>query len=86
MQYETTGVVAKTEDGLGHMVSAAPSLDSGYSLPGMITPGGQTNLATMLTYASSWQVTSVMGPNGAPARATLPDAVRSPYKLASRIT
>ena len=31
----------------------------------MLTPGGNGNLATTVTYADSWAVTSLTGPNGA---------------------
>jgi RHS repeat-associated protein len=66
MRYEMTGVAVCTEDGAGRSVSSAPDQGTGYSLPGVLTPGGNSNLATTVTYAPSWQVTSVTGPNGAP--------------------
>ncbi len=36
-----------------------PSSDTNYSLPGVLTPGGNANLATTVTYTGSWAVTSV---------------------------
>jgi RHS repeat-associated protein len=68
--YEMTGVATQTIDGAGRTLSSAPSADTSYSLPGVLTPGGNSNLATTVTYASSWQVTSVSGPNGAQSTTT----------------
>ena len=68
MGYQDTGVVYQTQDGAGHTMNATPSSSTGYSLPGVLTPGdngGNSNLATSLSYTSSWQVTGVTGPNGA---------------------
>jgi YD repeat-containing protein len=65
MRYESTGVAVCTQDGAGRTVSSTPDASTGYSLPGVLTPGGNSNLATTVTYTSSWQVTSVSGPNGA---------------------
>jgi YD repeat-containing protein len=47
-----------------------PSADRSYSLRGTLTPEGNANLATTVTYASSWAVTSVTGPNGASGTTT----------------
>jgi YD repeat-containing protein len=88
--FETTGVAVQTTDGAGRVTSAAPSADSSYSLPGVLTPGGNSNLATTVTYASSWQVTSVTGPNGAqgnttydgngrPQKTVIPDGAETDY-------
>jgi len=90
MSYESTGVVVSTDDGAGHVVSSTPSADTSYSLPGTLTPGGNANLATTVTYASSWAVTSVTGPNGAsgtttydsygrPQSTTIPDGAVTNY-------
>ena len=49
--YETTGVVTGTMDGAGRYVTAAPSSSTNYSLPGVLTPGGNANLQTSITYA-----------------------------------
>src|ERR1035437_9367820 len=65
MRYQSTGVVQCSQDGAGRTMSSTPSLDTGYSLPGVITPNGNANLATTLTYSGSWAVTSLTGPNGA---------------------
>ena len=47
-----------------------PSDATSYSLPGVVTPGGNSALATSMTYANSYAVTSVVGPNGATATTT----------------
>src|SRR5260370_23977480 len=71
-------------DGANHVYTSAPSASSNYALPGVLTPGGNNALATSVTYASSWAVTSVSGPNGAtgttfydgfgrPSQTTIPD-------------
>jgi len=39
----------------------------------VITPGGNSNLATSLSYNSSWAVTSVTGANGRPTSSKMPD-------------
>lgn len=70
LQYQSTGVVQCSRDGAGHTMSSAPSLDTGYSLPGVITPNENANLATTLTYSGSWAVTSLTGPNGANSATT----------------
>jgi hypothetical protein len=44
--YEMTGVVSQTIDGAGCTLTTAPSADTSYSLPGILTPGGNSNLAT----------------------------------------
>ena len=54
-----------SQDGAGHTTGSTPSADTNYSLPGVLTPGGNSNLATTVTYTSSWAVNSVTGPNGA---------------------
>jgi RHS repeat-associated protein len=51
-------------------MSSTPSLDTNYSLPGVITPNENANLATTLTYSGSWAVTSLTGPNGANSATT----------------
>ena len=71
--YESTGVAVRSADGAGHTMSVTPDSGTGYSLPGVLTPGGNSNLATTVTYASSWAVTSVTGPNGAQATTTYDD-------------
>ena len=52
-----------TTDGSGRTVDIA--LTANASLPGMLTPGGNNNLATTISYTTSFAVTSVSGPNGA---------------------
>ena len=43
---------------------------TGYSLPGVMKPGGNCTLATTITYAAFWAVTRVTGPNGANSTTT----------------
>jgi RHS repeat-associated protein len=89
-RYETTGVVTGSMDGSGRYVSVSPDSSTGYSLPGVIQPEGSGSLATTVTYASSWAVTSVTGPNGAngttmydgygrPASMSIPDGASTVY-------
>ena len=63
--YQDTGAVYQVQDGSGLTVSVTNSADSNYSLPGVITPGGNSSLANTISYASSWAVTQVTSPNGA---------------------
>src|SRR5260370_6170901 len=70
MLYESTGVVTCGVDGAGYTTASAPSSSTNYSLPGVLTPGGNSNLATSVSYASSFAVTSVTGPNGATGTTT----------------
>ena len=59
----------------------------------MLTPGGNSNLATTVTYTNSWAVTSVTGPNGAngtttyddfgrPQKTKIPDGAETDYTYA----
>ena len=82
MRYESTGVGVCTDDGLLH-VTSAPSADTSYSLPGTLTPGGNANLATTVTYASSWAVASLTGPNWASGTTTY-DALGRPATASSK--
>ena len=61
--YEITGVPYTTKDGTGNKVDI--TLTANASLPGILTPNGNNNLATNISYAASFAVTSVSGPNGA---------------------
>src|SRR5262249_1813788 len=61
--YQITGIPYQTVDGAGNSVSI--TADASYSLPSVLTPNGNSNLATSLTYSSFWAVQSVTGPNGA---------------------
>src|ERR1035437_449319 len=93
MRYQSTGVVQCSMDGAGRTMSSTPSGDTNYSLPGVITPNGNANLATTLTYSGSWAVTSLTGPNGAnstttydawgrPASTKIPDGAVTTYGYA----
>jgi RHS repeat-associated protein len=86
--YEITGVPYLAKDGTGKTVDI--SLTANASLPGVLTPNGNNNLATTITYASSFAVTSVSGPNGAttttdydafgrPLRSTISDGAVTNY-------
>src|SRR5437762_3027499 len=66
------------------------SASTSYALPGVITPQGNASLATSVTYAASFAVTSVTGPNGAqgtttydtygrPANTKIPDGASTDY-------
>ena len=91
MAYETTGVVRCRRTGRD-TVTSAPSSATGYALPGTLTPGGNSNLATMGNY-TAWAVTSVTGPNGAngtttydsygrPTQTKIPDGAETNYSYA----
>ena len=71
-------------------MTSAPSADTNYSLPGVLTPGRNTNLATTVAYAGSWAVTTLTGPNGAngtttydgngrPVTTKIPDGAETTY-------
>src|SRR5690242_8490978 len=67
--YQTTGVLQQSTIN-GVTVTTAPSPSTNYSLPSVLTPNGESNLATTVSYDASWAVTSVTGPNGAAANTT----------------
>ena len=46
-------------------------------------PGGNANLATTMTYVSSWQVQSTTGPNGAGSRTSSDKYGRPQYSSIS---
>jgi RHS repeat-associated protein len=68
--YQTTGIPYQMTNGYGVVVTTAPSNDTNWSLPGVLTPNSNSNLATSVSYATSFAVTSVTGPNGATGNAT----------------
>lgn len=87
--YDILGVAYQTQNGAGQAVNVTP--DPTYSLPGILIPGGNSNLETSISYAASWAVTSVTGPNGAtattsydgsgrPLVSTIPDGARTDYQ------
>jgi YD repeat-containing protein len=65
--YLTTGVANIVTNEAGVTINNSTSGATGYSLPEVITPGGNGNLATSIGYNSSWGVMSVTGANGANA-------------------
>ena len=88
--YDIAGNVVSMSDGSGVSVSITPSSSTDYSLPGVITPGGTSSLATSLTYTGAWTVSSVSSPNGAtattaydvygrPTSSTVPDGAQTTY-------
>jgi RHS repeat-associated protein len=89
--YQTTGVMYQAQNGVGTVIATAPSASAGYSLPGVLTPNGNGNLATSFSYDSStWAVTSMTAPNGAsatttydslgrPSQTTIPDGAVTNY-------
>ena len=81
--YNIVGGVYATKDGAGHTAGASTSGSTAFSLPETLTPGGNSNLATSISYASSWQVSSVSGPNGATGTTTY-DAYGRPQKRSFR--
>jgi len=62
--YEISGVAYQWRDGAGHTYTTDPASTTNYPLPGVLTLGGNANLATSITYAGSFAVTSVSGPTG----------------------
>jgi RHS repeat-associated protein len=87
--YDTAGVPYYTVGPNGSATIQTNS-DSSYSLPGVITPNGNGDLASSATYASSWGVTSMTGPNGAqgtttydsygrPSQTQIPDGAVTTY-------
>jgi YD repeat-containing protein len=76
--YEITGVVNQVTNGAGTVVAITPSSTTNYSLPGVLTPNGNSNLATNVSYSSFFAVTSLVGPNGA-TTSTSYDSYGRPY-------
>jgi YD repeat-containing protein len=67
--YEITGVPYWTSVN-GVPANVTPAAGTNYALPGVLTPNGNANLATSISYAGSWAVTAVTGPNGATGTTT----------------
>ncbi len=74
--YYVTGAVYQAQDSTGNTVTV--SLASNDVLPGTLTPNGNSSLATSMTYASSFAVTSVTSANNANSTTTY-DAYGRPY-------
>ena len=68
--YDIAGVARQTADATGNTVTAATGSSTNYSLPSLITPNSQSNLATNVTYNGAFAVTSVTGANGATVNTT----------------
>ena len=91
--YDSAGVAQETIDGMGHKVTVSADSTTNYSLPTLVTPNDSSAMATSMTYASSFAVTSVTGPNGAqgtttydvygrPASTVIPDGATTTYSYA----
>ena len=63
--YDIGGNPYETQDGDGMIVTVATSSSTGASLPATLTPNGNGNLASNITYSTSYALTSVSGANGA---------------------
>jgi RHS repeat-associated protein len=63
--YDIGGVAYQTHDIYGLAASLTVTGNTNYSLPEVLTPNGNSNLATTLTYATSFAVNSIASPNGA---------------------
>lgn len=68
--YGFAGIPWKVKDADGREVNIQQDSTTNYSLPSVLTPGTEANLATSVGYSSSFAVTSVTGPNGANATTT----------------
>src|SRR5579883_1795254 len=65
LSYDIGGVAVSSADGMGRSISSNSSSSTNYSLPSVLTPGSNSNLASTVSYASSWAVSQVIEPNGA---------------------
>jgi RHS repeat-associated protein len=63
--YQISGIAYLAQDGNGNTVSIGTSSSTGYSLPSVLTPNGNTSFNVNVGYSSFFGVTSVTGPNGA---------------------
>jgi hypothetical protein len=72
-EYYTTGVVKSSTGESGVAVNNTVNSSTNYSLPSVLTPGGDSNMATSIGYTSSWAVASVIGANGANSTTTYDD-------------
>ncbi len=68
--YDIAGVARQASDATGNTVTTATGESTNYSLPSLITPNSQSNLATNVTYNGAFAVTSVTGANGATVNTT----------------
>jgi YD repeat-containing protein len=88
--YVINGAPYTAEDGAMNQVNVSLSASTNYSLPGVLTPNGNSNLATSVSYSSFFAVNSLVGPNGAttttnydaygrPASTSVPDGATTTY-------
>jgi len=89
-QYDITGTVASSNDGYGHTLSITQASGTNHAAPGVVTPNGDSNLATTSTYTPFLAVASVTAPNastesitydsyGRPQTRTSPDGASTSY-------
>ena len=89
-QRDVYDVPTQIADGSGRTMSLTTDGSTNYTLPSVITPGGNSNLATSVTYDGSFAATSVTGANGAmatttydgsgrPWKSTIPDGAETDY-------
>jgi YD repeat-containing protein len=76
--YVINGAAYTAVDGAFNQVNVSLNPSTNYSLPGVLTPNGNSNLATSVSYSSFFGVTSLVGPNGA-TTTTNYDAYGRPY-------
>jgi RHS repeat-associated protein len=75
--YDLGGLAYQVVDASGKTATATITSNTNYSLPEALTPNGNTDLATNVSYANSFAVTNVVGPNGATTGTTY-DSVGRP--------
>ncbi len=80
--YLITGVPYKMQDGAGMVVNVATDATTAYSLPSVVTPNSNSNLATSMTYSGSFTLSSVTGPNG-DTQSIVSDAFNRPGTVTS---
>ena len=63
--YDIGGNPYKIQDGNGMVVSVSSDSSTSASLPAVVTPNGNLNLTSNMTYSATYALTSVSGANGA---------------------
>ena len=63
--YDIGGNPYKMQDGDGMTISLATGAGTGGTLPALLTPNSNSNLATSFAYTPSFALTQVTGANGA---------------------
>ena len=78
----TTGVPYQMQDGAGMTVNVSTDGSTANSLPSVLTPNSNGNLATSMTYSSAFTLASVTGANGA-TQSTIYDVFNRPNSSTS---